>query len=74
MKTGTLRQRFILSASKLPANTSYNVLVDGVQTETVTSNKKGRLSIRDLNVDLLNVQTVSLVTVADGTEAATAHF
>ncbi len=73
-KRGRKANRFTLVASKLQPNTTFNVLVNGTQVGTATSNRRGSLSIRDLNADLLEVQNVSLVSTSDDTEAASAHF
>lgn len=71
---GMISQRFILMASKLPANTAFNILADGVQVGTATSNKGGSLAIRSLNVNLLTLRNVSVVFASDNSEALSAHF
>jgi hypothetical protein len=71
---GTISQRFILIASKLPANAAVNILADGVQVGTATTNKGGSLVIRSLNVNLLTLNNVSVVFVDDNSEALSVHF
>ena len=73
-RRGQISQRFTLVASRLPANASFNVMADGVQVATVTSNRKGSLSLRNLNTQLLTLKSVSLVSVSDLSEALSAHF
>lgn len=73
-RRGMIAQRFILMASKLPANSAFNIIADGVQVGTATTNKGGSLTIHSLNVNLLTLKNVSLVSVADSTEALSAHF
>ena len=68
-------ERFSLRANKVPANTTFNVMVDGTQVGTVTSRKNGQVVVRSLEgVDLSSVSDVSLVSASDATEALSAHF
>jgi hypothetical protein len=71
---GEHRERFTLVASKLPANTTYRILADGVEVGTVASNKHGGLVIRNLNTDLSAIRDVTLVSASDSTQALSAHF
>lgn len=71
---GMISQRFILMASKLPANTAFNIFADGVQVGTATTNKGGSLVIRTLNVNLLTLKDISVVVASDNTETLSAHF
>jgi hypothetical protein len=71
---GDHHEHFMLVASKLPANTTYQILADGVEVGTVTSNKHGSLVVRNLNADLSTIRDVSLVSASDSTEALNAHF
>ena len=71
---GRTSEHFTLVASKLPPNTSYRILADGVEVGTVTSNKRGGIVIRDLQTDLSTLRSVKLVAVSDGAEALSARF
>lgn len=73
-RRGNDRERFNLAASRLPANTTFNILANGVLVGTATSNKGGALVIRSLQTDLTALTDLSLVLASDGTEALSAHF
>jgi hypothetical protein len=71
---GIRSEHFTLVASKLPANTAYRIVADGVEVGSVTSNKHGGIVLRELQSDLSTLQDLQLVTVSDGTEALRVHF
>lgn len=68
-------EHFSLMANKLPANTTFNIIVDGSQHGTVTSRKNGQVVLRSLDgADLSSVRDISLVSASDATEALSVHF
>jgi hypothetical protein len=71
---GQQTQRFLLMASRVPPNTTFNILADGTQVGTVMSNQRGVVVIRNLESDLGLLQDLKLVSDADATEALTVHF
>jgi hypothetical protein len=72
-KKGKRSDRFTLVASRLPANTAFNVMVNGQSVTTATSNKKGRLMVKKLPSNNLMISSLRLVD-PQGRVAAKARF
>jgi hypothetical protein len=73
-KKGKLKKhRFTMIASGVPANSTFNVEMNGTQIGTVKSNKKGKVLVKKLPANLLNLRNVRL-TDSEGHTAARAKF
>ena len=73
-RRGMAVHRFTLIASHLSPDTSFNILANGVQVGTASSNKRGLLVIRSIGADLLTLDDVSVLSANDNIEALNAHF
>ncbi len=72
-KKGKRTDRFTLTASRLAANTTYSVMVNGHTVSTAKSNKKGGLMVKKLAANNLTISSVRLVD-DQGRVAAKARF
>jgi len=70
---GKRADRFTLLASGLPANSTFSVSVNGQTAGTVTSNRKGKVLVRQIPANMLMVRSVHLVD-ANGNTALRAKF
>src|SRR5204863_621937 len=59
-RKGKHKNKFVLVASNVPANSTFNVQLNGTDTGTVTSHKKGKVMVKKLPASLLNVRSVRL--------------
>jgi hypothetical protein len=71
---GQQTERFLLMASRVPPNTTFNIFVDGTLVGTVTSNRKGSLVVKKLETELGALQDLRLVSETDATELLSVHF
>jgi hypothetical protein len=72
-KKGSHKNRFTMVASGVPANTTFNVEMNGTQVGTVKSNKKGKVLVKKLPANLLGLRHVQLKD-SQGNTAAHAKF
>lgn len=61
IKKGEARSRFTLVASGVPENSDFTVEVDGEDVGTATSNKKGKVVVKQLPTEITHFDTVRLV-------------
>ena len=73
IKKGTRKDNFVLVASGVPADSTFSVDVDGTDGGTVTSNKKGKVMVKELPAGLLSIGTVRLLDEGGG-EVVRADF
>jgi hypothetical protein len=73
VKRGKRSDRFTLIASGVAANSTFTVSVNGQAAGTVKSNRKGKVLVRKLPANLLNVRSVHLVD-GNGQTALKAKF
>jgi hypothetical protein len=72
-KKGSHKNRFTMVASGVPANSTFNVEMNGTQVGTVKSNKKGKVLVKKLPSNLLGLRHVKLKD-SQGNTAAHAKF
>ena len=70
-KKGKRKDRFAMIASGVAPNTALKVYVNGQAVGTAKSNKKGKVLVKKLPVNLLSVRTVRLVDDTGQTAAST---
>ena len=73
VKKGKHKDRFTLVASGVPANTTFNVQVNGNSAGSARSNKKGKVLVKKLKANHLNINSVQLMDL-QGRTAARAKF
>jgi len=70
-KKGKRKDRFAMIASGVTPNTALKVYVNGQPVGSAKSNKKGKVLVKKLPVNLLSVRTVRLVDDSGQTAAST---
>lgn len=73
IRKGKRTNGFALSASGVPAGSTFEVHLNGKSVGTVKSSNKGKVSLRKLPANLSSLHSVRLMD-AQGKAAATAHF
>jgi hypothetical protein len=69
---GVQKNKLTLIATGVPADTTFTVDVDGVDAGTVTSNSKGKVMVKSIPAEIVNIRTVRLL--VEGAEAVRADF